>query len=175
MSLALSKTVTALLQGAKLRTTLRRAQILELFVTRPEWQASIDQIYAALTAQDIAVSYSDIYRVVRSLETGGLISRGWAPGKSVPLSVYALTCDQAPPHKLHQLVCTACAHLEEFHDEALQRELERVSTLYGFKLENIGPMTFSGRCSHCDGQPSKGRLQRRQAGRANAATATGAT
>lgn len=152
MSFALSNTVTTQLQGAKLRATLRRIQILQLFVAKPQWQASIEQIYAALMSQNITVPYSDIYRVVRSLEGGGLLSKGWVPGRNVPLSVYTLKGEQTPPHQLHRFVCTSCAHTEEFHDEALQNELERTSSLYGFKADKILPMTFSGQCSRCEKQ-----------------------
>lgn len=149
MSLVLSDTVTTQLQGAKLRATLRRVQILQLFVSKPRWQASIEQIYAELMTQRITVSYSDIYRVVRSLENGGLLSRSWVPGRSVPLSVYALKDEQAPPHQLHRFVCTSCGRAQEFHDEALQGELARAASLYGFNAETILPMAFSGACRHC--------------------------
>ena len=145
-----SNEISTRLSNANLRPTLKRVQVMQLFMDSPGWEGSIDQIFRALFDKGVSVSITDIYRIIRSFEDHGLVSKSYTAGRLVPLSVYSLNGEaSAPRAHQHRFACRLCRNSIEFNDESLSRELERASLQHGFTLEDSTRTSFSGMCKKC--------------------------
>lgn len=147
----LSNAVASLLSEARLRPTISRIQVLQLFVDKPELRASIDQVYSELETQGTPLGITNVYRIVKALQEHGLLDRDWVQGRTSPVSVYALRCEQ-PDERPHRWVCSLCARRADFNDPALQQALERSAAAQGFELDPATAMTFQAVCVECAGK-----------------------
>lgn len=145
-----SNEISKRLTEAKLRVTIKRIQVMQLFVDSPGWEGSIEQIFRALFDKGIPVTITDIYRIVRSFEDHGLVSKSYTAGRLVPVSVYSLSADSAHrPQQQHRLTCRVCRTSIEFNDEPLRLELERASEQHGFAMEQSIQSSLMGMCRKC--------------------------
>lgn len=96
------------LLSAGLRATPARLTLLGLFerLARP---VGVDELYRTLLAEHSDIRPSTMYRVLRDLDSAGLILRESIPGHTGMRAVYSLPPEGAA-EAAHHMYCTHCGH-----------------------------------------------------------------
>ncbi len=116
------------LKSLGLKATFPRMKILELFDKAEGKHLTADDVYRLLLSENMDIGLATVYRALTQFEQAGLLERHhFESGKSVFER-------KAVRHHDH-LVCTNCGHVEEFHDEEIERRQKRIAKERGFTIQ----------------------------------------
>jgi len=111
---------SALADAGRRRGGARRA-ILDVLASQ-DCALTAAELEARLRATGRAASRASVYRVMEELEEVGMVQRVEV---GTGLSRYEPVGAGSEHH--HHLVCERCGRIEPFHDDGLERAIERVS------------------------------------------------
>lgn len=131
------------LRKAGLKVTLPRVKILQIMESSETKHLSAEDVYKALIDADEDVGLATVYRVLTQFESAGLVMRHHFEGGS---SVFELTTIDHHDH----IVCQSCGSVEEFYDEVIEEQQEKIAKKYGFKITDHS-MYLYGLCKNCQG------------------------
>ncbi len=129
------------LRKAGLKVTLPRVKILQILESSDTKHLSAEDVYKALIEADEDVGLATVYRVLTQFETAGLVIRHHFEGGH---SVFEL--DSVDHHD--HLVCNKCGRVEEFFDEVIEEQQEKIATKFGFKITDHSLYLY-GLCASC--------------------------
>jgi Fur family ferric uptake transcriptional regulator len=129
------------LRKAGLKVTLPRVKILQLLESSDNKHMSAEDVYKALIEADEDVGLATVYRVLTQFETAGLVVRHHFEGGH---SVFEL--DSADHHD--HIVCNKCGNVEEFFDEVIENQQEKIAKKFGFKITDHSLYLY-GLCADC--------------------------
>ena len=116
------------LKSIGLKATFPRMKILELFDKAEGKHLTADDVYRLLLSDNMDIGLATVYRALTQFEQAGLLERHhFESGKAVFER-------KAMQHHDH-LVCTRCGHVEEFHDEEIERRQKRIAKEHGFTIQ----------------------------------------
>lgn len=131
------------LKNAGLKVTLPRVKILQILESSETKHLSAEDVYKALIEADEDVGLATVYRVLTQFETAGLVTRHHFEGGS---SVFELTTLNHHDH----IVCQTCGAVEEFFDEVIEEQQEKIAEKYGFEITDHSLYLY-GMCKNCQG------------------------
>jgi len=129
------------LKKVGLKVTLPRVKILQILESSDTKHLSAEDVYKALIEADEDVGLATVYRVLTQFESAGLVTRHHFEGGS---SVFELTSMSHHDH----IVCHACGAVEEFFDEVIEQQQEKIAEKYGFKITDHSLYLY-GMCKNC--------------------------
>jgi len=115
------------LRKAGLKVTLPRVKILQLLENSETRHLSAEDVYKALIEADEDVGLATVYRVLTQFESAGLVMRHHFEGGH---SVFELSTMEHHDH----LVCSKCGLVEEFFDEVIETQQEKIAAKFGFEI-----------------------------------------
>jgi Fur family ferric uptake transcriptional regulator len=98
-------------------------------------------VYKALLEANEDVGLATVYRVLTQFESADLVMRHHFEGGS---SVFELTTMEHHDH----IVCNKCGSVEEFYDEVIEEQQEKIAEKYGFAITDHS-MYLYGICKNC--------------------------
>ncbi len=129
------------LRNAGLKVTLPRIKILQILESSQTKHLSAEDVYKALIEADEDVGLATVYRVLTQFESAGLVMRHHFEGGH---SVFELTSVEHHDH----IVCNSCGSVEEFFDDLIEEQQEKIAKKYGFRITDHN-MYLYGICKHC--------------------------
>ena len=129
------------LRKAGLKVTLPRVKILQILEGSALKHLSAEDVYKALLEADEDVGLATVYRVLTQFESAGLVMRHHFEGGH---SVFELTSVDHHDH----IVCNTCGVVEEFYDDLIEEQQEKIAKKYGFKITDHN-MYLYGICKKC--------------------------
>ena len=129
------------LRKAGLKVTLPRVKILQILENSANKHLSAEDVYKALIEAEEEVGLATVYRVLTQFESAGLVMRHHFEGGH---SIFELTSVDHHDH----IVCNKCGQVEEFFDELIEEQQEKIATKYGFKITDHS-MYLYGICKKC--------------------------
>ncbi|GAB5498506.1 MAG: ferric iron uptake transcriptional regulator [Pseudohongiellaceae bacterium] len=129
------------LRKAGLKVTLPRVKILQILDNSENKHMSAEDVYKALIEADEDVGLATVYRVLTQFETAGLVMRHHFEGGH---SVFEI--DSVDHHD--HIVCNKCGKVEEFYDEVIENQQEKIARKFGFKITDHS-MYLYGLCADC--------------------------
>ena len=129
------------LRKAGLKVTLPRVKILQLLENSETRHLSAEDVYKALIEADEDVGLATVYRVLTQFEAAGLVMRHHFEGGH---SVFELSTMEHHDH----LVCSKCGLVEEFYDEVIETQQEKIAKKFGFEITDHSLYLY-GICSSC--------------------------
>ncbi len=129
------------LRKAGLKVTLPRVKILQILESSDTKHLSAEDVYKALIEADEDVGLATVYRVLTQFEDAGLVIRHHFEGGH---SVFEL--DSVDHHD--HLVCNKCSRVEEFFDEVIEEQQEKIAEKFGFKITDHSLYLY-GLCAKC--------------------------
>lgn len=129
------------LRNAGLKVTLPRVKILQILERSETKHLSAEDVYKALIEADEDVGLATVYRVLTQFETAGLVMRHHFEGGH---SVFELTSVDHHDH----IVCNKCGRVEEFFDQIIEEQQEKIAEKYGFRITDHS-MYLYGLCATC--------------------------
>ena len=116
------------LKSIGLKATFPRMKILELFDRAEGKHLTADDVYRLLLGGNTDIGLATVYRALTQFEQAGLLERHhFESGKAVFEK-------KAMQHHDH-LVCIHCGHVDEFHDEEIERRQKRIAKERGFTIQ----------------------------------------
>ena len=132
------------LRKAGLKVTLPRVKILQILENSANKHLSAEDVYKALIEAEEEVGLATVYRVLTQFESAGLVMRHHFEGGH---SIFELTSVDHHDH----IVCNKCGQVEEFFDELIEEQQEKIATKYGFKITDHS-MYLYGICKNCQSE-----------------------
>lgn len=129
------------LRKAGLKVTLPRVKILQLLESSETRHLSAEDVYKGLIEADEDVGLATVYRVLTQFEAAGLVERHHFEGGH---SVFEL---MSVDHHDH-LVCSKCGEIEEFYDEVIELQQEKIAAKFGFEITDHSLYLY-GICKQC--------------------------
>lgn len=129
------------LRNAGLKVTLPRVKILQILESSENKHMSAEDVYKALIEADEDVGLATVYRVLTQFEDAGLVMRHHFEGGH---SVFEL--DSVDHHD--HIVCNKCGKVEEFFDEVIENQQEKIAKKFGFKITDHSLYLY-GLCADC--------------------------
>lgn len=129
------------LRKAGLKVTLPRVKILQLLENSETRHLSAEDVYKALIEADEDVGLATVYRVLTQFEAAGLVMRHHFEGGH---SVFELSTMEHHDH----LVCSKCGLVEEFYDEVIEAQQEKIAKKFGFEITDHSLYLY-GICDAC--------------------------
>lgn len=129
------------LRDAGLKVTLPRVKILQILEGSDTKHLSAEDVYKALLEAEEDVGLATVYRVLTQFESAGLVTRHHFEGGH---SVFELTPNDHHDH----IVCDSCGKVEEFFDEIIEEQQEKIARKHGFKITDHS-MYLYGICKEC--------------------------
>lgn len=129
------------LRNAGLKVTLPRVKILQILESSENKHMSAEDVYKALIEADEDVGLATVYRVLTQFEDAGLVMRHHFEGGH---SVFEL--DSVDHHD--HIVCNKCGKVEEFFDEVIENQQEKIAEKFGFKITDHSLYLY-GLCADC--------------------------
>lgn len=129
------------LRNAGLKVTLPRLKILQLLESSETRHLSAEDVYKALIEADEDVGLATVYRVLTQFETAGLVERHHFEGGH---SVFELSTMEHHDH----LVCSKCGAVEEFYDEVIENQQDKIAAKFGFEITDHSLYLY-GICKLC--------------------------
>jgi Fur family ferric uptake transcriptional regulator len=129
------------LRKAGLKVTLPRVKILQLLESSETRHLSAEDVYKALLEADEDVGLATVYRVLTQFESAGLVERHHFEGGH---SVFELSTLEHHDH----LVCSKCGLVEEFYDEVIEVQQEKIAKKFGFEITDHS-LNLYGICKVC--------------------------
>jgi len=137
------------LRKAGLKVTHPRVKILQLLESSENRHLSAEDVYKALIEADEEVGLATVYRVLTQFEGAGLVMRHRFEGDH---SVFELTTAEHHDH----LVCSKCGRVEEFYDEVIEQQQDKIAANFGFEITDHSLYLY-GICPQCRAEQSSGR------------------
>lgn len=134
------------LRKAGLKVTLPRVKILQLLENSETKHVSAEDVYKMLIEADEDVGLATVYRVLTQFETAGLVMRHHFEGGH---SVFELTSVDHHDH----IVCNICGKVEEFYDEVIEEQQDKIAKKYGFRITDHSLYLY-GVCKTCQEKES---------------------
>lgn len=134
------------LRKAGLKVTLPRVKILQILEGSATKHMSAEDVYKALIEAEEDVGLATVYRVLTQFETAGLVARHHFEGGH---SVFELMPDDHHDH----IVCDSCGKVEEFFDDIIEQQQEKIAKKHGFKITDHS-MYLYGICKDCQADES---------------------
>jgi Fur family ferric uptake transcriptional regulator len=133
------------LQDAGYRRGGARHALLELLDTQACARSAIEieEALRHLSQATRTVSRASIYRILAELEALSLVTK-----LEVGQATWRFEATRGGKHHHHHLVCDRCGTLTPFADEALERELVRVSTRVPLAVAEH-EVILRGECERC--------------------------
>jgi Fur family ferric uptake transcriptional regulator len=135
------------LRKAGLKITLPRLKILEILESSTTKHVSCEDVYKALLEANEEVSLATIYRVLSQFEVANLVTKHNFEGGP---SVFELSSVDHHDH----FVCNRCGSVEEFYDELIERQQEKIASQLGFEITDHS-MNLYGICKTCRAESGK--------------------
>ena len=132
------------LRKAGLKVTLPRVKILQILENSDNKHLSAEDVYKALIEAEEEVGLATVYRVLTQFESAGLVMRHHFEGGH---SIFELTSVDHHDH----IVCNKCGQVEEFFDELIEEQQEKIAIKYGFKITDHS-MYLYGICKNCQSE-----------------------
>jgi len=132
------------LRKAGLKVTLPRVKILQLLENSETKHVSAEDVYKMLIEADEDVGLATVYRVLTQFEAAGLVMRHHFEGGH---SVFELTSVDHHDH----IVCNICGKVEEFYDEVIEQQQDKIAKKYGFRITDHSLYLY-GVCKSCQAQ-----------------------
>ena len=132
------------LRKAGLKVTLPRVKILQILENSSNKHLSAEDVYKALIEAEEEVGLATVYRVLTQFESAGLVMRHHFEGGH---SIFELTSVDHHDH----IVCNKCGQVEEFFDELIEEQQEKIAIKYGFKITDHS-MYLYGICKNCQSE-----------------------
>lgn len=129
------------LRNAGLKVTLPRVKILQILESSETKHLSAEDVYKALIEADEEVGLATVYRVLTQFEQAGLVIRHHFEGGH---SVFEL--DSVDHHD--HIVCNKCGKVEEFYDEVIEQQQEKIAEKFKFKITDHSLYLY-GLCPAC--------------------------
>lgn len=129
------------LRKAGLKVTLPRVKILQLLENSATRHLSAEDVYKALIEADEDVGLATVYRVLTQFEAAGLVMRHHFEGGH---SVFELSTMEHHDH----LVCNKCGLVEEFFDEVIEKQQDKIAAKFGFEITDHSLYLY-GICQAC--------------------------
>jgi len=129
------------LRKAGLKVTLPRVKILQILENSETKHLSAEDVYKALIEADEDVGLATVYRVLTQFEQAGLVIRHHFEGGH---SVFEI--DSVDHHD--HIVCNRCGKVEEFYDEVIEQQQEKIARKFSFKITDHSLYLY-GLCSAC--------------------------
>ena len=129
------------LRNAGLKVTLPRVKILQILESSENKHMSAEDVYKALIEADEDVGLATVYRVLTQFEDAGLVMRHHFEGGH---SVFELDTVDHHDH----IVCSKCGNVEEFFDEVIEEQQEKIARKFGFKITDHSLYLY-GLCADC--------------------------
>ena len=129
------------LKNAGLKVTHPRVKILQILESSETKHLSAEDVYKALLEANEDVGLATVYRVLTQFEAADLVMRHHFEGGS---SVFELTTVEHHDH----IVCNKCGSVEEFYDEVIEQQQEKIAEKYGFAITDHS-MYLYGLCKNC--------------------------
>ena len=129
------------LRKAGLKVTLPRLKILQMLEHSENKHLSAEDVYKALIEADEDVGLATVYRVLTQFESAGLVMRHHFEGGH---SVFELT----PVDHHDHIVCNKCGKVEEFFDELIEIQQEKIAKKFGFAITDHSLYLY-GVCKDC--------------------------
>ena len=129
------------LRNAGLKVTLPRVKILQILESSEDKHFSAEDVYKALIEADEDVGLATVYRVLTQFESAGLVMRHHFEGGH---SVFELNSDDHHDH----IVCTKCGKVEEFFDEVIEEQQDKIAEKLGFEITDHSLYIY-GLCPSC--------------------------
>jgi len=129
------------LRKAGLKVTLPRVKILQLLESSESRHLSAEDVYKALIEADEDVGLATVYRVLTQFESAGLVERHHFEGGH---SVFELSTIEHHDH----LVCSKCGLVEEFYDEVIETQQDKIALKFGFEITDHS-LNLYGICKDC--------------------------
>lgn len=130
------------LRDAGLKVTLPRVKILQILESSANKHLSAEDVYKALLEADEDVGLATVYRVLTQFEAADLVERHHFEGGH---SVFEMTTVDHHDH----IVCNSCGRVEEFYDEVIENQQEKIAEKYGFAITDHS-MYLYGLCADCN-------------------------
>jgi len=130
------------LRKAGLKVTLPRMKILQILENADNHHMSAEDIFKALLDSGDDVGLATVYRVLMQFESAGIVIRHNFEGGH---SVYELNEGEHHDH----LVCAKCGRVEEFIDELIEQQQEKIAKGAGFKITDHSLIIY-GICDKCE-------------------------
>jgi Fur family transcriptional regulator, ferric uptake regulator len=131
------------LRDAGLKVTLPRVKILQILESSENKHLSAEDVYKALLEAEDDVGLATVYRVLTQFESAGLVERHHFEGGH---SIFELTSADHHDH----LVCNSCGRVEEFYDEVIEAQQEKIAKKHGYTITDHS-MYLCGLCPDCRG------------------------
>lgn len=131
------------LRDAGLKVTLPRVKILQILESSENKHLSAEDVYKALLEAEEDVGLATVYRVLTQFEGAGLVERHHFEGGH---SIFELTSADHHDH----LVCNSCGRVEEFFDEVIEAQQEKIAKKHGYTITDHS-MYLYGLCPECRG------------------------
>ncbi len=131
------------LRDAGLKVTLPRVKILQILESSENKHLSAEDVYKALLEAEDDVGLATVYRVLTQFESAGLVERHHFEGGH---SIFELTSADHHDH----LVCNSCGRVEEFYDEVIEGQQEKIAKKHGYTITDHS-MYLYGLCPDCRG------------------------
>jgi len=129
------------LRNAGLKVTLPRVKILQILEGSEDKHFSAEDVYRALLGANEDVGLATVYRVLTQFESAGLVTRHHFEGGH---SVFELT----PLDHHDHLVCNKCGKVEEFFNEVIEQQQDKIAEMMGFEITDHSLYIY-GICSTC--------------------------
>lgn len=129
------------LKKAGLKVTLPRVKILELLENSDTRHHTAEDIYKALMESGEEVGLATVYRVLTQFEAAALVTRHhFESGQAV------FELNQGHHHD--HLVCVKCGRVEEFYDDIIEKQQNKIAEQKGFTITDHNLILY-GICSSC--------------------------
>ena len=116
------------LRNIGLKVTFPRMKILELFDKAEERHLTADDVYRMLLSENMDIGLATVYRALTQFEQAGLLERHhFESGKAV--------FERKDVEHHDHMVCINCGHVEEFHDEEIERRQRKIAKERGFTIK----------------------------------------
>ena len=129
------------LKKVGLRTTIPRLKILDIFSKSERRHMSAEEVYRCLLDEGEDIGLATVYRVLTQFETAGLLQKNMFGENK---AMYELDSGEHHDH----MICLACGHVEEFHNDTIETLQVEVTEKTGFKLI-YHEMNLYGYCADC--------------------------
>ncbi|MDP6653698.1 MAG: ferric iron uptake transcriptional regulator [Gammaproteobacteria bacterium] len=129
------------LRKAGLKVTLPRVKILQILENSTTKHLSAEDVYKALIEADEDIGLATVYRVLTQFESAGLVTRHHFEGGT---SVFEMSTVEHHDH----IVCDICGSVEEFFDEVIEKQQEKITGKVGFKITGHSLYIY-GICKRC--------------------------
>lgn len=129
------------LRDAGLKVTMPRVKILQILEGSDDKHFSAEDVYKALLEANEDVGLATVYRVLTQFESAGLVTRHHFEGGH---SIFELT----PLDHHDHVVCTKCGKVEEFFDEVIEQQQDKIAEALGFEITDHSLYIY-GICSTC--------------------------